>query len=207
MNNYLNIKSHYEDCLFKYGDSPKGLDWPNSIDMFKRYEVMLELVKSNNYSKIKLLDFGCGTGNLLNFIQDKKILDINYVGYDISQAHINICNKKFPDGNFYCIDILKDDLKDEFFDYVIANGVFTVKNELSYEEMFNFMSQCLLKLFHISKYGIAINFMSKNVDWERSDLFHVSLDVISNHVFKNLSRNFVIRNDYGLYEFTLYVYR
>jgi hypothetical protein len=47
--------------------------------------------------------------------------------------------------------------------------------------------------------------MSKNVDWEREDLFHVSLDLVSDFLCKNLTRNYIIRNDYGLYEYTVYV--
>ncbi len=49
--------------------------------------------------------------------------------------------------------------------------------------------------------------MSKQVDWERDDLFHLPLDQMADFVCGNLSRNFVIRNDYGLYEYTTYVYR
>ena len=46
---------------------------------------------------------------------------------------------------------------------------------------------------------------SKNVDWERDDLFHLSLDKLSGFLCEKITRNFVIRNDYGLYEYTVYV--
>jgi hypothetical protein len=49
--------------------------------------------------------------------------------------------------------------------------------------------------------------MSKLVDWERDDLFHVSMDEIGLSLKNNLSKNFVIRNDYKLYEYTIYVYK
>jgi len=45
------------------------------------------------------------------------------------------------------------------------------------------------------------------VDWEREDLFHLSLDSLAGFLVKELGRDFVIRNDYGLYEYTTYVYR
>ena len=48
--------------------------------------------------------------------------------------------------------------------------------------------------------------MSKQVDWERDDLFHLPLDLLADYLTRNLSRHFVIRNDYGLYEYTVYVY-
>lgn len=54
---------------------------------------------------------------------------------------------------------------------------------------------------------MAFNVMSKNVDWEREDLFHMPLDELSAFLTSSISRNFIIRNDYGLYEYTVYVYR
>ena len=55
--------------------------------------------------------------------------------------------------------------------------------------------------------GIAFNIMSKLVDWERDDLFHVSMDELGLFLKNNLSRNFIIKNDYKLYEYTVYVYK
>jgi hypothetical protein len=49
--------------------------------------------------------------------------------------------------------------------------------------------------------------MSRLVDWERDDLFHLPFDVMAEFVGKRLSRHFVIRHDYPAYEYTTYVYR
>ena len=73
--------------------------------------------------------------------------------------------------------------------------------------MFDFMSNTLKTLWLKTNKGIAFNVMSKLVDWERDDLFHVSMDEIGLFLKNNLSKNFVIRNDYKLYEYTIYVYK
>ena len=50
--------------------------------------------------------------------------------------------------------------------------------------------------------------MTKHVDWERDDLFHLPVRRPRRRSSTaEVSRNFVIRNDYGLYEYTAYVYR
>ncbi len=49
--------------------------------------------------------------------------------------------------------------------------------------------------------------MSKDVDWEREDLFHLPLNVLSNFLTKEVTRDFIIRYDYGLYEYTTYLYK
>lgn len=49
--------------------------------------------------------------------------------------------------------------------------------------------------------------MSKQVDWERDDLFHVAFDSLAVFLASEVSRHFLIRHYYELYEYTVYVYR
>jgi hypothetical protein len=62
-------------------------------------------------------------------------------------------------------------------------------------------------VFGRTKIGIAFNVMSKQVDWERDDLFHLSFDQVATFLSREVSRHFEFRHDYGLYEYTTYVYR
>jgi len=87
------------------------------------------------------------------------------------------------------------------------NGVFTMKCGLSFDEMLAYFERLLGLVWSKAGRGIAFNVMSKHVDWERDDLFHLPLDTIATIVIRELTRKFVIRNDYGLYENTIYVYR
>jgi hypothetical protein len=61
--------------------------------------------------------------------------------------------------------------------------------------------------WYLPRRGIAFNVMAKAVDWERDDLFHVPTDDLIAFLVNQLSRQFVLRNDYGLYDYTTYVYR
>ncbi len=49
---------------------------------------------------------------------------------------------------------------------------------------------------------MAFNVMSTLVDWQRDDLFHLSFDTMAQYVSQALSRHFVVRHDYGAYEYT-----
>ncbi len=208
MEKYYSIIDHYETCLQKYGDSHKGIDWPNEEDMLTRYKVMLDIQKFDPLSanKVSILDFGCGTAKLLEFINANNYPALEYSGLDISQKFIEVCVSKFPETKFYCTDILKNQLLIEPVDYIIMNGVFTEKRDLTFEEMYSYFTKTLGTLFPLCKKGIAFNAMSKAVDWEREDLFHLPLDLLTSFLCKKLSRNFIVRNDYGLYEYTTYVY-
>ncbi len=206
---YNTIIKHYEDCLDKHGDTHLGVDWPKAEDVNKRYRVMCDLFlhREKNLKHAKLLDFGCGAAHLLEYIQREEISGIAYSGLDISEKFVALSKKKFPQQNFYCLDILENSGSLPIYDYIVANGAFTEKRDLSYEEMFIYLCSALKIIFAKAEKGIAFNLMSKHVNWEREDLFHVPFDEIASFISKELSRNFVFRSDYGLYEYTVYVYK
>lgn len=204
--NYLKIVSHYESCLEEYGDTHLGVDWPNQLDAAKRYRVMLDLIRDKKKG-VMLLDFGCGTARLYDYISDHQLDNFEYAGLDISEKYIHVAREKYPTIPFYRVDILNDSVRLPQFDYIILNGVFTEKRELSQDEMWLYFKAMIKQVFQFAKKGIAFNVMSSHVDWERDDLFHLSMDQLASFLVKNISRDFVIRNDYQLYEYTTYVYR
>lgn len=207
-NRYKEIVEHYEQCLSKHGDNHLGVDWPKLEDVDKRYQIMLDIIRDGSDNLVSLLDFGCGTAHLYDYIVRSGLNKVQYSGLDISQKFVDVAKSKYPSLHFYCTDVLSATTT-EFptFDYVIMNGVFTEKRSLSEDDMWEYFSQMLQKVFAKTNQGLSFNVMSKNVDWEREDLFHVSLDRLTRFLCDKLSRNFVIRNDYGLYEYTVYIYK
>jgi len=206
-NAYRDIVAHYEKCLEQHGDCHKGVDWPNEADADTRYQVMLELVPGGE--RCSLLDFGCGTSLMYAFLcrNQPKYGHVAYSGLDISAKFVEVCRAKYPDVDFWQVDILKEQDSLPVFDYIVLNGVFTEKVSLGFEEMESYFQNMLSRVFDKARRGIAFNVMSKAVDWERGDLFHLSADRLIGFLTKNISRHFVIRNDYGLYEYTTYVYK
>lgn len=206
---YLDIVKHYEECYRKYGDNYKGVDWPKEDDVEKRYEVMLELISFDTHQKKDsptVLDFGCGLAHMYDYII-KKGTKLEYAGLDISEVFVKKCEEKYPECNFFMEDILKEDGNIPQYDYIFLNGVLTEKRELSYEEMLAYFKMLIKRVYRYCNCGIAFNVMSKDVDWEREDLFHLPLNVLSNFLVKEVTRDFIIRYDYGLYEYTVYVYK
>lgn len=205
---YLDIVAHYESCLERHGDTHLGVDWPKQDDVNTRHRVMLEVVKPElRDGTVSLLDFGCGAAHLYQYIRDNGITNIEYAGLDLSDRFVELCRRKFPSNSFYCLDLLEESETLPSFDYIVMNGVFTEKRSLTFAEMFTYFKQLVRKVFDKAEIGIAFNAMSKHVDWEREDLFHLPFDELADFLKQELTRNFIIRNDYGLYEYTTYVYR
>lgn len=228
--NYNTIADYYSRAFKNFGDTPAGLAWQSTESMNTRFKIMAELIKRNGFQAERgsLLDFGCGTGKFLEYLGQHYVgiypLVTEYLGVDSNAEIIKYCkdykfkinpvatslqpfiqeNNPLP-YSFRSLNILTEDVPD--VDYCVINGVFTVKDSLPWDEMWSFFTQTIDKLFKRTKVGMAFNLMSTNVDWQREDLFHVSLDKLTEYLAKNLSRNFVIRNDYKLYEYTTYVFK
>lgn len=204
---YLTLAKHYEACFERFGDDHRGVDWPNADEAAARYEVMLDLCLGKDNSPVSLLDLGCGLSHFYDFIVSNEHDHIHYSGLEISKAFYRHCKKKYPENEYYFADILVDASEVPVFDYIVMNGVFTEKRELDYDEMFDYLKAMLKVCISKCNVGLAFNVMSKSVDWEREDLFHVSMQELSDLLSEEVSRSFVFRSDYGLYEYTAYVYK
>lgn len=203
---YRRLAGHYEACLDRHGDSHLGVDWPNAEDAETRYRVMLDIAKEPREMPISLLDIGCGAGHLLEHIRATG-QPVDYQGLDISKKFVDLCRRKFPETTFHHADLLEDTGGIDLADYVILNGVFTEKLSLSQNDMTGFMQSMLIAAWPLATKGLAFNVMSTQVDWQRDDLFHVPFGAMADFITEHLTRRFVFRQDYGLYEYTAYLYR
>ena len=207
---------HCEALLGKYGVTTCAVGKRSKADAEKTYRVMLEVIKyrktiladeEERTGKVRLLDVGCGPSFLYEYMLNSGIENVEYTGLDISEKFIHLAKSRFPSNIYYCLDILDEGAEIPHFDYVVMNSIFTQKLGLSFEEMFSYFKKVVRRAFNYADRGIAFNAMSKQVDWEREDLFHLPIDILAGFLTKELTRKFVIRNDYGLFEYTTYVYK
>jgi hypothetical protein len=204
--NYREIVTHCEKCLRLHGDTHRGVDWPNAKDAQTRYRIMLEVIRTNAPRPARLLDLGCGASHLYEYVRTAQRCDVEYSGLDLSPDFVRLSRSKFPDRTYHCVDVLDPAVELPSFDYVVMNGLFTEKCSLPFDEMWDYVQAMVLRAFEIALVGVAFNVMSKHVDWERDDLFHLPLDIVAAFLTKRVARHYVIRNDYGLYEYTVYAY-
>src|SRR2546430_5347841 len=103
---YLKIMRHYDACLQQHGDTARGADWPNETGRQTRFSVMLDLLEGETDDRVDLLDFACGTGELLRHLHRLGRPSIAYHGADISRSALEFARAKFPDTKFTTLDIL-----------------------------------------------------------------------------------------------------
>lgn len=98
----------------------RKVGWLSKEDQNNRFKCLLNIgVKENDY----ILDYGCGLGDLLNYINDNN-LNINYLGVDINPDFIEKNKNKYGEEYFKLINNYNN-IKEKF-DWFIASGTFTV---------------------------------------------------------------------------------
>lgn len=202
------ILAQYDTLLARFGDTAQGAHWPNEADRKTRFDVMLGVMQAPNDAAV-VCDLGCGTGELYGHIRARGLQRIDYIGADRSALALSFARSKYPQARFVEIDVNEPaaPVNELACDYVVCNGVFTVKWQLSDAQMWEFLENTLWRLWPVVRRGLAFNVISKAVDWERDDLFHASMDDMARLLHRIAGRRVVFRADYGLYEYTAYAYR
>ena len=198
-----------DEHLAEHGDTAMGAAWPNEKDRQTRFAVMLDVLQRRTETPVVLCDLACGTGELLAHIRSRGIEGIRYIGVDRSERALSFARAKFPDETFLEMDVNAPDADLERIecDYLVANGLFTVKRELTQGQMWSFLENTVRNVWPHVRRGIAFNVMSKVVDWEREDLFHVPMDDLARLLHGLAGRRVRMRADYGLYEYTAFAFK
>jgi len=209
-NKHLNLAEHYSKTFKEYGDTTRGMDWASEHENILRFRILSEIFgfKSSEI-EYSVLDFACGTSAFYEYLNSMpQIAKINYTGLDINNELIECARRKYPKNKYLSGDILNDkSIIKEKFDYIIINGLFTQKLDLSDDEMFSFWKDIISSLWNYSAKGIAFNTMSQFVDYKREGNYHLETGIAGEFLKDSISNNFLIRNDYNLYETTFYIFK
>ena len=205
---YTTIIRDGERNLELGGDTFRGVGWTKRKEYADlRYKIMLDGIKESFGRPLTLLDFGCGAAHLYEYVQSQHIEGIEYSGLDMSPMAIALCRRKHPHLTFHLLDLLEPTAVIPLYDFIVMNGVFTYRGELSFDDMRQYFQDLLSRVWPFARHGLAFNVTSKYLDWERDDLFHLAFDDIAGFLDTRISRHFAIRHDYGLFEYTVYAYR
>ncbi len=197
-------RAYYDDALRKFGDDPRGVNWRDKEAQYLRFEILTGLGDLNGY---RLHDVGCGLAHFRDFLAATAPGCV-YVGSDISAQMIAAARAR-SDGSaqLYVADILASTEPWMGADYVVNSGVFTVRGSANPEEWWVFVQSYIRRMFDLARVGIAFNIMTSHVDYRDDHLFYMDPGEVLGFCAKALSRKVVIRHDYPLWEYMVYVYK
>lgn len=195
------VNKYYTEKVITHGATPQGVDWNGIESQENRFE---QLLKITNKEKMPftLLDFGCGFGSLLNYLE-KTNLQLDYIGYDISEEMLKHATAQYPNKGRW-LNAIPNDLK---VDYVVASGLFNVKLNQTLVEWEEYIITTLNLMNQIAVKGFSFNILTSYSDAEymKEYLYYASPEFYFKHCKLNYSKQVSLLHDYQLYEFTILV--
>jgi len=193
------INERYNQRFDNYGVDIKTLASGNIKRQKIRYNVITQVGITNNST---VLDIGCGFADYYDYLKQKGI-HIKYTGYDINSNFIKICKERYPEASFETTDI-QNITQTNKHDYVISSQVFN--NKLVKGDNEEIIRNVIKKSYEICNKGVAIDMLTKYVDFMEDGLYYYSPEEIFKFC-KTLTKRVLLRHDYPLYEFMVYLYK
>jgi len=160
----INNQDFYTKAYEKHGITAKGVNWNSKESQELRFEVLMDIL-GKEICDSKIVDAGCGFGELYAYWVERKIYPKEYIGLDCMQNSIVVAKKRFPDLSFTCRDVLKDDLP--IADWYVSSGALNILNSF---DTWLFLERMLAN----SKKGIIFNILkgymkSKNFNYQTKE--------------------------------------
>lgn len=195
---------YYEGRFASHGATARGVDWKSEESQTLRFQQLLTVVRgAEPYS---LIDFGCGYGALYDELL-RRGDDVRYIGHDLAGPLLDHARATHARDVRCSFVADPDDL--EPADYVIASGVFNVREDATDDEWSSYVIRTIDRLAGLARKGLAFNLLTSYSDPERmrTDLFYADPCHFFDHCKRHYSRDVALLHDYGLYEFTVIVRR
>ncbi len=195
------VNKYYTEKVITHGATPQGVDWNGIESQENRFEQLLKITNKEQMP-FTLLDFGCGFGSLLNYIE-KTNLQLDYIGYDISEEMLKHAIVQYPNKGRW-LNSIPNDLK---VDYVVASGLFNVKLDQTLVDWEEYIITTLNLMNQIAVKGFSFNILTSYSDAEymKEYLYYASPEFYFKHCKLNYSKQVSLLHDYQLYEFTILV--
>lgn len=189
----------YLKQLKKYGYSSKSLGWIKGRQGI-RFRQLTRFIEKNS----KILDYGCGFGDLRGFLEGNDI-PVDYHGCDVIPEFLEIAKEKNPKGNFFQIELLET--IDEHYDNIICSGTFNFLYGKEKDSHRKHIFKIINNLFQCSRNSLSIDFQSPYVDFFSENAYHQEIDEIINYSIKYLSKRFVVDHSYMPYEYIIHIFK
>jgi SAM-dependent methyltransferase len=191
------VISFFDTNLMIHGDRPEAVRWTKSGQR-AHYRALLDM---GDFRGAKILDFGCGKGDLYQFLKERDI-PVEYTGVDINEKLIAMAQKNHPGVDFRVFDIDKDSFSEDF-DYIFLCGVFNLK----VDGLDEIIRDALKKLFARCRIGLAFNALSVHDPKKDYELNYTSPEELFAFAVKDLSPFVSLRHDRMTYDYVMFVYR
>jgi SAM-dependent methyltransferase len=196
--NTRGVINFYDENVRKHMNDIKSVAWGNRESQEKRFEILAQIAELSGKS---VLDVGCGIGNFYSWLKDR-YRDIKYTGVDITPSMVELALKNHPGVKFCVVDILELNRVRPAYDFVFASGIF---NRRIPRHKY-FIKDAIVRMFDLSKQGIAFNIMSTKADFMEKKEYYADPGKMLDFCL-GLSRKVALMHNYMPHDFTVFIYK
>jgi SAM-dependent methyltransferase len=189
----------YDARVTSFGMSPSSVGWKDFAQQKLRFDILTSDIDLNHK---KIMDIGCGFGDLINYLISKGIILEEYIGVEVSKKMLEIAKKNTiaqRNTKYVNANVFKDPM-DITVDIAIMSGLLNLRQSTNSSS--EILQSFLLKVRPLVTEGLIFNLLTDEVDFEQPHHLHYNpstTQLIVQNFFKDVS----IKKDYGLYEFTV----
>ena len=195
------VSSWYSEALRTHGRSPGAVGWRNEKQHALRFQRLISVLDHPDRLGV-VLDYGCGFGSFLSFLEDEQLNVDEYVGVDISRSQLAEAQRTVRNSSIPCT-LLETSSPSLTCDYVFISGTFNLRMEIGEREWEEFVWETLSSLWEMTRCGLAVNFLSTHVDWQDESLFYVDPSSLIRRVLRELTPRLVVDHSYPLFEWSM----
>ncbi len=178
----LTAMDYYTERLKRYGEAVQALGWGSLESQQVRFRVLSEIA---GLSSGTILDFGCGMGDLYDFLGRPA----DYTGYDCHRGMLEAARQRYPFARF--VD------KPVEADYVLASGVLNLDRT---------WRDTLVQMWDLCHMGLAVNFTSELAEKKNPEILYFNPFTVAAFV-STLTKRFVLHHAYRENDFTIHALR
>jgi SAM-dependent methyltransferase len=149
-----------------------------------------------------VLDVGCGFADFYDYLLRRGV-KVRYVGVDIVPEFVEQARARFPEIDVSLRDVLEAPLEAGSFDFVVCSQVLNLRFPDS--DNMAVAKRFLSEMHRMARRGVACDFVTDYVDFKEPYLHYYKPEEMFAFA-KTLSKRVVLRHDYPLFEFCLYIY-
>lgn len=200
-----NQKKFYTGLIRKYDIySQSAVAWFDGGQK-TRFRELVKIIPDRTVPST-LLDVGCGTGDLWDFLLGNGYSAVDYTGIDALDEMVDSGKRKYPGIKLNEKEFLSDSFSDEF-DILISSGAMNLRMFRTGKKQEEYIAGFINKLYRLSTMGCAFNLLciSEKRHFDNNpDIYYADRNAVY-ALCRNICKNVELVYRSELFGFTVYM--
>jgi hypothetical protein len=198
------VSAYYSRKVREFGATPRGADWKDQTGQDIRFAQLARITRGARTGS--LAELGCGWGAFAGWAAAHGF-DFDYTGYDVSDDMLAAARGRFADTPRVAFRSGAEPR--EPADFVIASGVFNVRFDIPDATWLAYVERTIDAMAASARKGFAFNCLTGFADADRKEarLFYPYPGEMFDRCLRRHGRHGALLQDYGLYEFTILIWK